>query len=288
MPQKSHLSKYYSDSINLNNTESLEAQFHSLLQRPITSLAEWETWLRDERKLLDEVKEAMTGHQIDFLRYTSNPDKRDIFLCDQQMVQPILANYQAKSNQKFMDCPFTEQLDSKKYNLMKKVRKTKLDLFREENISLMTHEQELITRYREIMGSLTISWDGETKTYSYVQAQIDHPDKTIREQAWHLLAQARYQVKPEIDKIMDELVSIRHQIAIHAGFKNYRDYIFALKNREYSIQDCYDFHKTVEKYVVPVAGRLSNVFQSQLGVNSYRPWDHGPCTLQGTPFTTDN
>lgn len=286
MSLPSNSRNYYFDAIHLYDLQSLEARFQSLLLRPIESVSELEAWLTDERKFLDEIKEAMTGHQIEFLRDISNTDKRNRFLYDQNMVQPILSKYQAKLDKKFCDCPFTNQLNKSRYGLMKKVRSTNLKLFREENISLTIREQQLIAKYREMMGELYIQWDGETKPSSYVKAQIDHPNREIRERAWKLLAQAYHQIKPEIDQIMDELVSLRHQMAIHAGFKNYRDYLFVLKHREYRIQDCYDLHTTVEKYVVPVAGRLNKLFQNQLGVESYHPWDHGPCTLHGTPFST--
>ena len=69
---------------------------------------------------------------------------------------------------------------------------------------------------------------------------------------------------------MDELVQLRHQIAINAGFENYRDYMFVEKNREYSIQDCYDFHENVEKHIIPAWNRLADVFKSKLGVETYR------------------
>jgi oligoendopeptidase F len=62
--------------------------------------------------------------------------------------------------------------------------------------------------------------------------------------------------------------------------------MFKVKNREYSVQDCYDFHAAVEKYIVPTWNRLSNVFQSELGVDTYRPWDSGAKTLRGAPFST--
>lgn len=285
MSELSTSATFYSDAINLKDVEALGARLQALLQLEVTSVADLEEWLVEERKLRDEIGEAMSGHRIDFYRDTANANKRDIYLHDQTTVQPILTKYQAEFDKKFCDCPFTEQLDDKKYGLMRKVRRTKVELFREENIPLKVREQELVTKYTEIMGSLTVEWDGETKPYPFIQAEADSSDRSVRERAWRSLAEARSRVKLEIDEIMNELVRVRHQIATNAGFENFRDYMFIIKNREYSIQDCYDFHESVEKHVVPTWDRLAKVFQTELGVVSYRPWDIGPCTLQGAPFS---
>ncbi|WP_199615126.1 M3 family oligoendopeptidase [Paenibacillus alkalitolerans] len=286
MSESSTSAKYYSDTINLEDTVALEARLNALLQQEVTSAAALEEWLAEERKLRDEITEAMTGHRIDFDRDTANAGKRDIHLHGQTVVQPLLTKYVAEFDKKFCGSPFIEQLEDKKHGLMRKVRRAKVELFREENIPLTVREQELVTRYNEIMGVLTVEWDGETKPYPLVQAQADIPDRTVRERAWRALAEARGRVKPEIDDIMNELVRLRHRMALNAGFGNYRDYIFTLKNREYSIQDCYDFHTSVEKHVVPAWERLAEVFRTGLGIDSYRPWDTGPCTLQGEPFRT--
>lgn len=278
--------KYYSDAVNLNDLEALEARLQQILQQGIKSVADLEEWLEGERKFREEIEEAMYGHQIDFYRDTTNAVMRDIFSHDQTAVKPMLMKYQAEFDKKLLDSSFHEQLDDKKYGLMLKVRRTKAELFREENIPLTVREQELVTEYNEIMGGLSIEWDGETKPYSFVEGQLDSPDQVIRERAWRALADARLRVKPQMDELMNELVSLRHKMAVNAGFDNYRDYMFTMKNREYSIQDCYDFHDSVEKHVIPAWDRLAGIMQTSLGVESYRPWDKGPCLMQGAPFQT--
>nr|WP_211246757.1 M3 family oligoendopeptidase [Cohnella pontilimi] len=272
--------------MNLKDLETLESRLQQMLRQEINSAADLENWLDEERKLREEIGEAMYGHQIDFYRDTANTVKRDIFTHDQTAVQPMLMKYGVEFDKKLLNSPYHEQLDDKKYGLMLKVRRTKVELFREENISLTVREQELVTQYNEIMGGLSIEWNGESKPYSFVQGQLDSPDRTVRERAWRALADARSRVKPQMDAMMDELVKLRHQMAVNAGFENFRDYMFTMKNREYSIQDCYDFHDSVEKHVVPAWDRLAGVIQAKLGVDMYRPWDTSSCSMQGAPFQT--
>ncbi|HWL23574.1 MAG TPA: M3 family oligoendopeptidase [Ureibacillus sp.] len=277
--------KYYQELIDLQNVEGIEAQIQSLLDVQIESVSDLEKWLKDEKDLFIKIYEAIIGHQVDFYRNTEDAEIKSIFLHDQQVIQPLLMKYEAKLNEKFSKSSYLNELDEKRYGLMRRVRESKIKLFREENIPLFVKEQELSTKYDEIMGGLTIEWEGEEKPLPFIDSQLDSLDRTVREKAYHAKIDAFRRIKSDIDAIMDELVQIRHQIAINAGFENYRDYIFVAKNREYSIQDCYDFHENVAKYIIPAWNRLAEVFKSKLGVDTYRPWDSTAKLMKNPPYS---
>lgn len=280
-----HSQKYYKELIDLQDVVGLEAQFQSLLDIPIESVSDLEKWLIDEKNLMIKIMEAMTGHEVDFYRNTEDADIKSTYLHDQQVIQPLLLKYEAKLNEKCCKSPYFLQLDEKRYGLMRRVRESKVTLFREENIPLIVKEQELSTKYSEIMGGLTVEWDGEEKPFPFIQSQLDNLDRAVREKAYHKMISAFRPIKPELDAIMDELVQIRHQIALNAGFENYRDYIFVAKNREYTVQDCYDFHENVEKHIIPAWNRLAEVFKAKLGVDTYRPWDNTAKLMKNPPYS---
>jgi oligoendopeptidase F len=276
---------YYKELIDLQDVEGVEAQIRSLLDVPIESISDLEKWLKDEKDLMIKINEAMIGHHVDFYRNTEDAEIKSIYLHDQQVIQPLLMTYEAKLNEKCCESPYFNQLDEKRYGLMRRVRESKVKLFREENIPLMVKEQELCTKYSEIMGGLTVEWEGEEKPYPSIQSKLDKLDRAVREKAYHAMMSAHRGIKPNIDVIMDELVQLRHQIALNAGFENYRDYMFVVKNREYSVQDCYDFHENVEKHIVPAWNRLADVFKAKLGVDTYRPWDNTAKLLKNPPYS---
>ncbi|EEL05754.1 Oligoendopeptidase, M3 [Bacillus cereus BDRD-ST196] len=268
--------------------EKLENKFQSLLNQNISSVAELEEWLIKEQRLTAEVEEVLTSQLIAVYRDTKDSTIRNLHKYNQNSIKPLLKKYNAKFDRKFSDCPFSKLLDERKYGYMKKVRLVNSELFNEKNISLAVKEEGFITKYREIMSNITINWNNEIRTYAYVKAELDNPNRSIREKAWHALCEARSVVKPEIDCIMNELVQLRNQMALNAGFNNYSEYIFKLKNREYSIEDCYTLHESIEKLVVPVWKRLGNLFKKDLGVKAYLPWDLAPCTLQKVSFQNSN
>ncbi|PGK42339.1 peptidase M3 [Bacillus anthracis] len=262
----------------------LESKLQSLLERNIASVLELERWLLDELRVTAEIEEEITSSLIAAYRDTNARNIRDLHMYNKNTIQPLLKRHNAKFDQKFKECPFSNFLDEQKYGFMKKARLVKSKMFNEKNISLSVKEQELITKYREIMSNISINWEGEQKTYAYVKAKLDNPNRAIREKAWHALCEARSVVKIEIDCIMNELVQLRNEIALNAGFNNYSEYAFKQKHRDYSIDDCYKFHKSIEKYVVPIWEQLGILFKKNLGVKAYRPWDLAPCSLPKVPF----
>lgn len=277
--------KIYKELIDLKDTAGIEAQLQGLLNIPIESVSDLEKWLQEEKNLMIKIEEAMTGHLVDFNRNTEDEEVKATYLHDQQVILPLIMKYEAKLNEKLCDSAYFSQLDEKQYGLMRRARESKVKLFRDENIPLMVKEQELSAKYSEIMGGLTVEWDGEEKPFPFIQSQLDHLDRAVREKAYYKMMEAHRQIKADMDSIMDELVQLRHQIALNAGFENYRDYMFVAKNREYSVQDCYDFHENVEKHIIPAWNRLAEVFKSKLGVDTYRPWDNTAKLMKNPPYT---
>lgn len=149
-----------------------------------------------------------------------------------------------------------------------------IELFREENIPLFTEEQALIREYYKVTGSMTVEWEGEEKTLPQMTKYLKSSDREVRERAWQAVHERRLRDKAELDRIMDELVKLRHKIAGNAGLANYRDFMFKEYERfDYTPNDCSEFHDAVEKYVVPVVDRIQEAHQQELGLNEYKPWD---------------
>ncbi|GGE57948.1 M3 family oligoendopeptidase [Priestia taiwanensis] len=264
--------------------EEWKQRLQALFAKAIHSVKDLEVWLVEERELCAEIEEAITKHFITFYKDTKHEKNRQLHIEYQREIQPLLTSYEAKFDEKFSDCPFTLLLDEKKYGHMRNVRLGRKKLFQEKNIALVVREQELITQYREIMASMTIDWDGETKSRSYIKAKLDSPNRDVRKRAWQALAEENRRVKKEVDGLMTELIEIRHQMACNAGFMNYRDYIFVTKHREYRVEDCYMLHASVETYVIPVWRKVAHFFKTVLQVETYRPWDRGSCTMQQPAF----
>jgi oligoendopeptidase F len=82
------------------------------------------------------------------------------------------------------------------------------------------------------------------------------------------------QDKATLDELFTKLIGLRHQVALNAGFGNFRDYMFKAYGRfDYTPADCFAFHEAIQAEVVPILNELSRERKQQLGVSELRPWD---------------
>jgi len=163
--------------------------------------------------------------------------------------------------------------------------KAEADLFREENLPLLSEEKKLAVEYDKIVGAQTVEWEGEEVTVTQLQPVFADPDRERRERAW-LLAMERWLADREaIDALWGRFMAVRRQLAANASLENYRGYRWREKLRfDYTPQDCYHFHEAIEQVVVPAAQSLLEKRRARLGVRTLKPWDLEVDQFGGLPL----
>jgi oligoendopeptidase F len=148
------------------------------------------------------------------------------------------------------------------------------DLFRSENLPLLTDEVKLSKRYDEIVGAQTVQWEGQEMTPSQLTPVYQDPDRHVREQAWQTSHARQLADRGAINDLWQQLLAVRLKIAHNAGKPDYRAYRWQQMLRfDYTPADCHSFHNAIEQVVVPAALRVYERRRHRLGVSSLRPWD---------------
>jgi len=114
-------------------------------------------------------------------------------------------------------------------------------------------------------------------TMPQIGQKLAEPDRALREEAWRAASQRRQQDTGRLDDIFDEMVSLRHKIALNAGKPNYRDYKFKQMYRfDYTPEDCNCYHNAVIETAVPAFGRILRHRRQVMHLDTMRPWDFFP------------
>lgn len=260
---------------NLNiDWESLAPIFDELKQRPLSSLAQLEQWLKDKSELEAALEEDFAWRYIKMTCDTANEDLVKSFQYFATEIEPKIAPIANELNKKLVESEFIEQLDQEKYFIYIRSVKQALALFREENIPLQTELQVEQQKYQAITGAMSVELQGKEYTLEQAANFLKNLDRSVREEAWKSISVRRLQDKDVLNQLFNKLVKLRHQVAKNADFDNFRDYMFASLGRfDYTPQDCFDFHKAVEQEVVPVLAQQAEERRKKLELDSLKPWD---------------
>lgn len=152
--------------------------------------------------------------------------------------------------------------------------RSEADLFRDDNLPLLTQEIKLSQEYDKIVGAQTVTWDGKEMTVTQLQPVYQDPDRGVREKAWRLASSRQIQDRQAMNDLWGKLLETRQKIAANAGKPSYIEYRWQqLMRFDYTPDDCRQFHDAIEKVVVPAVSRILEERKQVLGIQSLRPWD---------------
>ena len=248
--------------------------FEELQQRSLNNVGELEQWLRDKSELEAALEEDFAWRYIKMSCDTANEDLVKNFQYFATEIEPKISPMANELNKKLIESPFLADLDPQKYFVYLRAVKKALELYREENIALFTELQVKQQQYQGITGAMSVTLNGQEYTLEQAANFLKDTDRSVRQQAWETIQERRLVNKDELNNLFDELVKLRHQVALNAGFDNYRDYMFqALGRFDYSPTDCDDFAKAIEQEIVPILKAQAEKRAAALGLDTLKPWD---------------
>jgi len=254
--------------------ETLEPLFKELKKRKINSINALEQWLYNRSELEAALEEDFAWRYIRMTCDTTDEKLLQDFQYFATEIEPKIAPLANDLNKKFMECPFTEQLDQDEYFIYIRGIKKALELFRKENVPLLTQIQVEQQKYQAITGSMSVIIDDKEYTLEQASVFLKDQDRSLRKKTWEAITQRRLQDKEKLDELFNVLLKLRHQVALNAGFENFRDYMFqALGRFDYSPHDCYKFHEAIEREIVPILYEQAEKRKQALNLDVLKPWD---------------
>ena len=282
--------RYVPVNFVITDWNNLEPFFKELTERPINSRADLEQWMKDMSEVEAVVSEDACWRQIKMTCDTTDKSLEEAFTFFCMEIQPKLQPYADLLNRKLIDSPFTKELDEQEYfTYLRNVRKS-IELFREANIPLQAELSVMAQQYGQISGRMTIEVKGQEYTLQQAAKFLEDHDRGLREEVYRKINERRLQDKDALNELYTQLIQKRHQVALNAGFANYRDYKFAELGRfDYTKEDCFNFHEAVKLHVIPLVEKINLKKKARLGLDTLRPWDteaepEGVTPLH--PFTT--
>jgi oligoendopeptidase F len=272
---------YLPAEFDIKSWSDLEPVYEELLNRKLGSASELERWMLDVNEVEAAVSENYGWRYIRMSCDTGNGELQKSYEFFVNEIEPKIAPLTDKLHKKLVSSPFVNELDQQRYFIYLRSVRNSIELFREENVDLQSQISLKSQQYGAITGKQTIQYQGREHTMQQAARYFKEPDRKVREEVYNLIQKRKDDDEAALNKLFEELLALRHKVAVNAGFKNYRDYKFRELGRfDYTTQDCFSFHESVKKYFVPLSRKIDLERKEKLGLGSYRPWD--------TDVDTDN
>jgi len=273
IPKKT-IRHFLDQDLIIDSWKKVEPFFIDLKEREIASAKQLEKWLLDRSEVEAALSEDFAWRYIKMTCDTTNQlltDDYNVFVSE---IDPHISPYSNELNSKLVESPFLNELDADTYRIYIRGVKKALELYREENIPLQTRIGIESQKYGAISGAMTVLWEGKEITLQMASSLMKDVNRKIREEVYLKIQKRKAVDTDALNDLYSELIRLRHQVAVNAGFKNYRDYKFAELGRfDYTVQDCFDFHDSISKAILPLAENADRERKKTMKLDALKPWD---------------
>jgi len=159
-------------------------------------------------------------------------------------------------------------------------------LFREQNVRLLAHDEELRAKHSRMCGMREVEFRGKKLTPQQCFSFLEERDRATRKEAYEAMVAAAARDAEATEDLFDEMLELRARIAHNADLPEFRAYRFREMERfDYGPEDCFVFHDAVEQVAVPAICERMELRRQRLGLDALRPYDfHAQARRELRPF----
>ena len=196
----------------------------------------------------------------------------------------------AKFFESLLTSEFTDELRLVFPHTLFLIAEGQVKLFKESAIPLMQKDNQLMSAYNKLVASAKIDFNGQTYNLSQMRPFTTSTEAATRKAASEKVTNFFVTNEAEFDRIYDEMVHVRTDLAHELGFKDYVDYSYVKMNRwGYDRKMVETYRNNIKKDVVPVVEKIYARQKERNGLAKMNYYDlplafpDGNATPKGTP-----
>ncbi len=205
-------------------------------------------------------------------------------------IGPQYQELQTAYYKELVSTPFRSQLEEKWGSQLFALAENAIKSFSPEVLPLLQQENKLVSEHSKLVASAQIEFDGKVLTLAQLGPYAESTNRTVRKSAMEASYSFYANNQKSFDKIYDDLVKLRHEIATTLGYKNYVELGYIRMNRiDYNAEMVKKFRQQVKEHIVPLATKLYKRQAERIGVDELKFYDQsldflsGNAVPQGSP-----
>jgi M3 family oligoendopeptidase len=148
----------------------------------------------------------------------------------------------------------------------------------------LEEESRVSARYTELLASAKLEIFETTVNLAGLGPYAEDPDRAVRHEAERVRCGFFAEHADELDGLYDQLVKLRHGMAVKLGFSTFTPLGYRrLRRVDYGSDDVARYRQQVVQHVVPLVGRLLEARRAENGWDRLRYWDEALVDAAGNP-----
>ena len=198
---------------------------------------------------------------------------------------PLFSVYDTKLSRLCVECPFREELYSDIPEPYFLAAECQLKSFREDIVPLLQKENKLVSEYGKLKASAKITFNGETYNLATISSKAEDTDPAVRKGAMDAKLSFYEAHEADFDRIYDELVKVRTQIAHTLGYPSFTELGYQRMMRlDYNRAMVDTYRKEILREIVPAATELYAKQAKRLGTPTVAYYDKAMEFPSGNPM----
>ncbi|WP_301110190.1 M3 family oligoendopeptidase [Sporosarcina sp.] len=267
------------------NLEELSKQFHSLLSEFRTAGS-----FEDQSAIIEQINKLTRNYstQENIMYIRSSIDTNDTFYQQERDIfdemGPQFQALQSEYYKALLATPFRKDLESKWGLQLFALAENAVNAYSDEVQPLLQQENKLISEYAKLVASAQIEFQGEILTLAQLGPYKESLDRAVRKEAMSASADFFASHESQFDDIFDQLVNVRHQIAVALGYKNFTELGYVRMDRiGYDVQMVEGFRKQIRESIVPLTVEIREAQAGRIGVSELMFYDEPLHYKDGNP-----
>ncbi len=267
------------------NLEQIKERMNKLLELIATNETlevELDT-IKKVFKLQDEI-----STQFNLVSIRNSVDTTDKFYEEEQdffnEISPHLQQLETAFLKKLLNSKHRNELEKEFGTLLFKKGELAQKTFSPEIIKELQQENKLSTEYSKLLAGAKIKFQDGIYNLSQMRPFMQDKDRETRHKAQLAVSSFFEENEDQIDRIYDDMVKLRDQIAKKLGYKNFVQLGYDRFGRtDYNYIDVKGYRDQIFESVVPLVEELTARKAKRLGITNPKSYDLALSFLSGNP-----
>lgn len=269
------------------NMDALEKQYEQLL----TAFRNGKS-VEEQSETMEQLNTlaAQYSTQMNLSYIRSSIDTTDTFYQKERVffdeVGPRFQKLTTAYYRALTETPFREALEEKWGTQLFALAECEIRSFSEDVMPLLQKENKLTSEYAKLIASAQIDYEGKTYTLAQLGPFAESQDRQVRKNVMHAQYSFYEDNQAQFDRIYDDLVKTRHEIATTLGFDNFVELGYLRMQRvDYDKDMVARYRQQVRDHIVPLATQLYERQAKRIGLSTddFKFYDSSLHFLSGNP-----